>query len=109
MKQLKKCTINLILKQCSVTAARSSLAPAAVAPVLSPNKNTNHDDETYEPGFASFSKIYEKLPYLLSKNMAEALSPSVAYYAILHLCNDHLLRLTVDEKEGFLIRKIKEA
>lgn len=89
------------MKQCSATAAR----PFTVPPV--PEADPTHAEE-YEPGAASFSRIYEKLPQILSKNMAEALSPSVAYYAILHLCNDNKLRLIADKKEGFFIRQIKD-
>lgn len=101
MKQLKTCTIGLIKKQCLATAARPFTVPTV-------SKTDPTYAEEYEPGAASFSRVYEKLPQILSKNMSDALSPSVAYYAILHLCNDNKLRLIADKKEGFFIRQIKD-
>ena len=94
MKQLKKAGMAIIEKQCSVTSRQDHLPLENVARHLK-----------YLEGHASFSKIYETLPSLLSKNMKEALSPAVAFYSILHLANDHRLDLLPDGDGGFIIRK----
>lgn len=67
-------------------------------------------DEHYKDGVASFGIIYNSLPHSLTKTMAENLSPSVAFYSILHLANEHRLRLYKSTKENdmniFLIRQL---
>lgn len=70
-------------------------------------------EEHYKDGAASFGIIYNSLPYSLTKTMAENLTPSVAFYSILHLANEHRLRLYKSMKENdmniFLIRQLEVA
>lgn len=75
MKQLKHACLTTIQKHCTMAARQS-----------------NTDD--IDSGCTTFLKVYGCLPQLLTKNMQEALSPAVAFYSILHLANDHQLRLT---------------
>uniref|UniRef100_A0A1A9WKC6 Condensin complex subunit 2 n=1 Tax=Glossina brevipalpis TaxID=37001 RepID=A0A1A9WKC6_9MUSC len=64
-------------------------------------------DECYEDGIASFNEIYAHLPQLLTKNMSDALSTSIAFYSILHLANEYDLRLIPQEDlADFKIRKV---
>lgn len=98
MKQMKSVCLNTIERQFEKTAQRTfSLT------------NTRHE-ETYKDGAASFGILYNSLPHLLTKTMAENLSPSVAFYSILHLANEHRLRLYKTTKENdmnvFLIRQL---
>lgn len=63
--------------------------------------------EEYEDGVASFHEVYEHLPELLTQNMTEALSTSIAFYSVLHLANEHSLRLIPQEDlKDFKIRKV---
>ncbi|XP_065357828.1 condensin complex subunit 2 [Calliphora vicina] len=63
--------------------------------------------EDYQDGVASFHEIYEHLPELLSQNMTAALSTSIAFYSVLHLANDHNLRLIPQQDlKDFKIRKV---
>lgn len=97
MKQLKTCCLNIIRKDCSLTAGKQEL----------PSKS-NSLNEAYAEGAASFYQLYKELPQKLTKNMKEALSPAVAFYSILHLANDNNFRLIKDEDNGFLIRQIQD-
>lgn len=69
MKQLKQCSWNLISRK------------QAANPLISP----------------CFSEILRDLPKILTKTMAENMSMPLAFYAILHLCNDKGLLLKSDE------------
>lgn len=63
--------------------------------------------ESYGAGMACFKDIYDQLPELLTPNMTEALSPSIAFYSVLHLANDYSLRLISQEDlDDFKIRQI---
>lgn len=63
--------------------------------------------EKYEDGMASFHEIYEHLPQILPKPMAESLSTSIAFYSVLHLANEYDLRLIPEEDlKDFKIRKV---
>lgn len=99
MKQMKMCCMTSISKQCEKTATRTF-----------PHAKSTRNNEDYKEGAATFGMIYHTLPRLLSKTMAENLSPSVAFYSILHLANEHRLRLfkipNPDDKNVFLIRKL---
>lgn len=98
MKQLKSVCLNLIIKQCEKTAGR----------VLT-NIPEQRTDETYKDGAASFGFTYNSLPRLLSKSMAANLSPSIAFYALLHLANERKLRLYKSTEENdFFIRQLKQ-
>ncbi|XP_058463784.1 condensin complex subunit 2 [Malaya genurostris] len=48
-------------------------------------------------GKARFSDIYRELPHVLSKSMSENISKSLAFYSVLHLTNERLLRLVRQE------------
>lgn len=100
MKQLKSTCLATITKQCEKTANRQFLQP----------KNVNKP-EVYKEGAASFGILYSSLPHQLTKTMAENLSPSVAFYSVLHLANENRLRLIKttknDDPNIFLIRSIK--
>lgn len=102
MKQMKTCCMTSISKQCEKTATRP----------YSHAKSSRHG-EGYQEGTATFGIIYHTLPHLLSKTMAENLSPSVAFYSILHLANEHRLRLfkipNPDDKNVFVIRKLTDS
>lgn len=101
MKQMKTVCLNTIKKQCEKTVGRTFT-------------NIQHirTDENYREGAASFGIIYSSLPHLLTKTMAENLSPSIAFYSILHLANDHKLRLYKTTKDNdkniFLIRQLAD-
>lgn len=82
MKQLKHVCYNTIQKQCAITARQSH--PDGIG----------SDLPSQAAGCTTFLKVYGCLPHLLTKNMQEALSPAIAFYSILHLANDHQLRLT---------------
>lgn len=101
MKQMKLCCMTSISKQCEKTATRE----------FQHAKNARND-EGYKDGAATFGIIYHTLPRLLSKTMAENLSPSVAFYSILHLANEHRLRLfkipNPDDRNVFHIRKLHD-
>lgn len=96
MKQLKHCCLNIIRKDCSLTAGKPDL----------PRKSVSLKED-YVEGAASFYQLYKELPQKLTKNMKEALSPAVAFYSILHLANDNNFRLIQDDENGFLIRQIQ--
>lgn len=95
---MKSVCLNTIVTQCEKTSSRNFIHPIT------------QTDETYKTGAASFGVIYNSLPHLLTKTMAENLSPSVAFYSILHLANEHRLRLYKSTKENdmnvFLIRQL---
>ncbi|KAH8289997.1 hypothetical protein KR018_010101 [Drosophila ironensis] len=96
MKNLKKSCNSLIQKQ------MLSLAPEeTIPPHPRPKK------ENYSKGVASFRDMYTHLPALLTTKMSDSLSPSVAFYAVLHLANDLKLRLIPQEDlEDFKIRQV---
>ncbi|XP_011295947.1 condensin complex subunit 2 isoform X2 [Musca domestica] len=63
--------------------------------------------EQYQEGMGSFHEIYEHLPEILPKAMAESLSTSIAFYSVLHLANEFDLRLIPeDDLKDFKIRKV---
>lgn len=63
--------------------------------------------EKYQDGMGSFHDIYEHLPDILPKTMAESLSTSIAFYSVLHLANEFDLRLIPEEDlKDFKIRKV---
>lgn len=99
---MKTVCLNTITKQCEKTSTRTF------------SHSNARCEEKYKEGAASFGIIYNSLPHLLTKTMAENLSPSVAFYSILHLANEHRLRLyksTKDDKNDmniFLIRQLDE-
>ncbi|XP_058836240.1 condensin complex subunit 2 [Topomyia yanbarensis] len=80
MKQLKTCCWRLITEQISGTSQESPSSSGMVS-----------------TGKATFSDIYRKLPYILSKSMSENISKSLAFYSVLHLTNDRSLRLVRQE------------
>lgn len=87
-----------ITKQCEKNVARILPATKATGTI-----------EHYQDGAATFTHMYNTLPHLLSKTMAENLSPAVAFYSVLHLANENRLRLLqIDGKSDFLIRKLTE-
>ncbi|XP_055903543.1 condensin complex subunit 2 [Eupeodes corollae] len=95
MKNLKKCCTHLMRNQMSKEF--QGTIPELAIP----------KDEEYAPGMASFQEIYTHLPEVLTTNMAEALSPSVAFYSILHLANDLNLRLIPQaDLNDFKIRQV---
>lgn len=81
------------------------------------NRTITHSDirpdEKYKDGAASFGIMYNTLPHLLTRTMAENLSPSIAFYSILHLANEHRFRLHKLTKENdlnvFLIRQLADS
>ncbi|XP_016994335.2 condensin complex subunit 2 [Drosophila takahashii] len=96
MKNLKKSCNSLIQKQL-LNAAPEETIPSH------PTKKSEH----YSKGVASFQEVYHKLPNLLTTKMSDSLSPSVAFYAVLHLANDLKLRLIPQENlEDFQIRQV---
>lgn len=101
MKQLKKCCLQSVQKQQEKTANRTFTFA----------QSKNSPNEQYNNGAASFGVIYNTLPHMLTKTMSENLSPSVAFYSVLHLANEHRLRLynttKSDESNIFFIRSIK--
>lgn len=100
MKQMKTVCLNTIERQFDKTQTRQF------------NHLTSRMEETYKDGAASFGIIFNSLPHLLTKTMAENLSPSVAFYSILHLANEHRLRLFKSMNEHdmnvFLIRQLNK-
>lgn len=98
MKQMKSVCLNTISRQCEKTSNRTITHPDV------------RNEEKYKDGAASFGIIYNTLPHLLTKTMAENLSPSIAFYSILHLANEHRFRLYKTTKESdmnvFLIRQL---
>lgn len=95
MKNLKKCCTHLIRSQ--MIKEFQGAIPELATP----------KDEEYAPGLASFQETYSHLPEVLTPSMAEVLSPSVAFYSILHLANDLNLRLIgQDDLSDFKIRQV---
>lgn len=98
MKNLKRCCTQLINKQFKLPN------PPELLP-QHPIKQGEH----YVTGMASFKEIYDHLPEVLSQNMAEALSPSIAFYSVLHLANDFNFRLIPQtDLEDFKIRQLTD-
>lgn len=94
MKQLKRCGLQSINNQ--LVDSRDDAI------------DLSYRNEKYYPGVAKFSGIYHKLPTVLSKTMVEGLTPSVALYSVLHLCNDNNLRIFPQEDlKDFKIRKLE--
>lgn len=95
MKQLKRCGLQSINNQ--LVDSRDEQTPES------------YKHEKYVPGTATFSGIYNKLPQMLTKTMAEGLSPAVALYSVLHLCNDNNLRIFPQEDlKDFKIKKLED-
>lgn len=97
MKNLKRCCTVLVTKQLK-------------RPIVEEDTLVQHPipkDEVYQDGIASFNEVYVHLPDLLTNNMTEALSTSIAFYSVLHLANEHNLRL-IPQKDlkDFKIRKV---
>ncbi|EDV99066.1 condensin complex subunit 2 [Drosophila grimshawi] len=98
MKNLKRSCNSLIQKQL-LNAVDDEKIPTH------PKANQEH----YAKGMATFKGVYNELPNLLTQKMAESLSPSVAFYAVLHLANDMKLRLLQqDDLENVIIRQVTE-
>ncbi|XP_017081515.2 condensin complex subunit 2 [Drosophila eugracilis] len=96
MKNLKKSCNSLIQKQL-LNATPEETIPSH------PKKKNEH----YSKGVASFQDVYKNLPNLLTTKMSDSLSPSVAFYAVLHLANDLKLRLIPQKNlEDFQIRQV---
>ncbi|KAL5285984.1 NCAPH family protein [Megaselia abdita] len=94
MKQLKRCGLQAINNQLVDTRDQEN--------------SICYRHEKYLPGTATFSGIYNKLPLTLSKTMAEGLTPSVALYSVLHLCNENNFRIFPQEDlKDFKIRKLE--
>uniref|UniRef100_A0A336LLN1 Condensin complex subunit 2 n=1 Tax=Culicoides sonorensis TaxID=179676 RepID=A0A336LLN1_CULSO len=56
-----------------------------------------------------FNEVYEKLPRVLTKNMAENISTGLVFYSVLHLANERGVRLKQHEDlEGCTILKVDE-
>lgn len=97
MKNLKRSCTVLVTKQLKQPISNVDSLPQH--PVLK--------DEEYVDGVASFQDVYEHLPELLSHNMSEALSTSIAFYSVLHLANEHSYRLIPQtDLKDFKIRKV---
>lgn len=79
MKQLKRFSLESINNQFFTTRDQTDLK--------------HYGDETYLPGIATFSEVYKSLSHDLPKSMIEVLSPSIALYSVLHLCNENNLRI----------------
>lgn len=92
MKQLKKSCLTLIDYFSKKTTTKTNCLP--------------FEDERYKDGGVTFNEIYSKLPTTVTKDLKEALSPSVAFYAILHLANENQLRLIETSDNDFIIRQI---
>ncbi|XP_054743516.1 condensin complex subunit 2 [Anastrepha obliqua] len=98
MKNLKRCCTQLINKQIKVP---TPLEEIPQHPIIR--------GEHFAAGMASFKEVYEHLPDILSQNMVEALSPSIAFYSVLHLANDFNLRLIPQpDLEDFKIRQLTD-
>jgi condensin complex subunit 2 len=85
MKQLKFCCWRLITEKSQpsfddvVVASGSNQIPGA------------------QPQGVMFHEVMQQLPKILSKNMADSISISLAFYSILHLANEKNLELDQDE------------
>ncbi|XP_067625439.1 condensin complex subunit 2 isoform X2 [Eurosta solidaginis] len=98
MKNLKRCCTQLINKQMKVPVQPEDVPQH---PIIS--------GEHFAPGMASFKDVYDHLPDILTQNMADSLSPSIAFYSVLHLANDFNLRLIPQEDlEDFKIRQLTD-
>ncbi|XP_055390425.1 condensin complex subunit 2 [Condylostylus longicornis] len=95
MKQLKYCCMSLIKKDFGDTEKENLPNPPS------------YPNEKYNPGVSTFKNLYTKLPKILTPNMADALSTTVAFYSILHLANDNNLRLVQqNDLNDFQIRQL---
>ncbi|XP_039951582.1 condensin complex subunit 2 [Bactrocera tryoni] len=98
MKNLKRCCTQLINKQIKEPTPPEQIPQH---PII--------QEEHFAAGMASFKDVYEHLPDVLSQNMVEALSPSIAFYSVLHLANDFNLRLIPQQNlEDFKIRQLMD-
>lgn len=98
MKSLKRCCTQLINKQIKTPTPPEEIPQH---PII--------QGEHFVPGVASFKGVYQDLPDILSHNMVEALSPSIAFYSVLHLANDFNLRLIPQQDlEDFKIRQLMD-
>lgn len=89
MKNLKKCCKELIEKQFKIKRA------------------TNKRDGINAPLTVNFKDVYEELFDVLSSYMRTILSVSIAFYGILHLCNEdgYTLEKAGADTTAFLIRE----
>ncbi|XP_050095283.1 condensin complex subunit 2 [Anopheles aquasalis] len=107
MKQLKYNCWRLINSYISPEgpAATQQSQPSADDPQLTLPPAT----QSAEDHKISFTKLYEKVPQLLSKSMSENISKALAFYAVLHLANEKSLRLEGQaDMKDFVIMKAEE-
>lgn len=96
MKNLKRSCTTLLTKQLKRPINNSEIPEHPIP-----------KEEQYQDGVASFHEIYQHLPELLTPSMTEALSTSIAFYSVLHLANEHNLRLVPQQDlQDFKIRKL---
>lgn len=96
MKQLKHACLTTIQKHCTIATRLSH----------PDDSGSDLPISCLAAGCTTFLKVYGCLPQLLTKNMQEAISPSVVFYSILHLANDYQLRLTnVTDVSDFEIKQ----
>jgi condensin complex subunit 2 len=70
-------------------------------------QNKRNADPTHNP---KFSDTLKELPNVLNRTMAENMSMPLAFYAVLHLCNDKSLLLNQDESlKDFEIEFVRSA
>lgn len=93
-----------LLKRCSLLSITNQL-------LLESGERTSlkrYRDESYLPGTATFSGTYHNLLRGLPRTNAEELTPSLAFYSVLYLCNEHNLRIFPQEDlKDFKIRKLE--
>lgn len=100
MKRLKICCLDIINE-----TADSNILPISDEVVA---KLAKTHIEKYKLGAVSFNGVYIDLPKKISQLMAENLSTATAFYSILHLANDHSLRLVQQEDlKDFQILRIE--
>ncbi|XP_017153686.2 uncharacterized protein LOC108163103 [Drosophila miranda] len=103
-KRAKMIDMTNLKKSCHSLIQKQLLNPVDEASVPS---HPVPKEESYAKGTASFQEVYRSLPDVLSDKMKDSLSPSVAFYAVLHLVNDMKLRLIPQENlKYFQIRQV---
>lgn len=105
MKQLKRSCLTLIERQRVRTAAAGTQWPSIR--MLDVRTNTVEAVE-YDAGAATFRHMLQELPRLLTADQKAATSTATAFYAILHLANDHELDLMSLDCDNFCIRHRKQ-
>ncbi|KAM7354244.1 non-SMC condensin I complex subunit H [Cochliomyia hominivorax] len=104
-KRAKVIDMKNLKRSCTVLLTKQLKRPIAIPEELP--KHPIPKQEEYQDGVASFHEVYEHLPELLTQSMTEALSTSIAFYSVLHLANEHNLRLIPQEDlKDFKIRKV---